>query len=284
MKTVIYYEWVRRGKKRCIRCLAGLGIVMMLFFVPMLIDRLLPDFSYNYMKWPQYIRNIMGMRSWHKTLWLDIWQIGCILFAFVINWLFMSEIAESIINEKKLETDIYLFNAGVKKREILFGKFLFYFVAYVFEIAGQFILNTVYFMAAGARINLYMITNYHMVMLLVGFINLTFAVLFAAVAKKSFLTAKSYINGYLFGLFVVARIPAIFSFIGSFMSEYDVKGAIIDKMDLCSRVLERFGDICPIAWCQPYFKVASVHIIYGVAIGVMVWLTSILIYNSSKDM
>ena len=29
---------------------------------------------------------------------------------------------------------------------------------------------------------------------------------------------------------------------------------------------------------------ASVHIIYGVAIGVMVWLTSILIYNSSKDM
>ena len=101
MKTVIYYEWVRRGKKRCIRCLAGLGIVMMLFFVPMLIDRLLPDFSYNYMKWPQYIRNIMGMRSWHKTLWLDIWQIGCILFAFVINWLFMSEIAESIINEKK---------------------------------------------------------------------------------------------------------------------------------------------------------------------------------------
>ena len=68
------------------------------------------------------------------------------------------------------------------------------------------------------------------------------------------------------------------------MSEYDVKGAIIDKMDLCSRVLAGFGDICPIAWCQPYFKVAAVHIIYGVAIGVMVWLTSILIYNSSKDM
>lgn len=88
--------------------------------------------------------------------------------------------------KKNSETDIYLFNAGVKKREILFGKFLFYFVAYVFEIAGQFILNTVYFMAAGARINLYMITNYHMVMLLVGFINLTFAVLFAALLKRVF--------------------------------------------------------------------------------------------------
>ena len=123
MKTVIYYEWVRRGKKRCIRCLAGLGIVMMLFFVPMLIDRLLPDFSYNYMKWPQYIRNIMGMRSWHKTLWLDIWQIGCILFAFVINWLFMSEIAESIINEKKLETDIYLFMQVLKREKSFLESF-----------------------------------------------------------------------------------------------------------------------------------------------------------------
>ena len=235
------------------------------------------------MKWPQYIRNIIGMRSWHKTLWLDIWQIGCILFAFVINWLFMIELAESIINEKKLETDIFLFNAGVKKREILFGKFVFYFVAYTLEIVGQFILNVVYFMVAGASINLYMITNYHMVMLLTGFINLTFAVLFAVLAKKSVLTAKSYSNGYLFGLFVVARIPAIFSFIGSFMSEYDVKGAIIDKMDLCSRVFAGFGDICPIAWCHPYFKVSVVHIVYGLVLGLMVSTVSVLLYNSSKD-
>ena len=79
----------------------------------------------------------------------------------------MIELAESIINEKKLETDIFLFNAGVKKREILFGKFVFYFVAYMLEIVGQFILNITYFMIAGTRINLYMITNYHMIMLLI---------------------------------------------------------------------------------------------------------------------
>lgn len=283
MKTVIYYEWVRKRKVSFIRYFASLGIVLMFFMATMLLDRFSPDFSYNYMKWPQYIRNIMGMRSWHKTLWLDIWQIGCILFAFVINWLFMIELAESIINEKKLETDIFLFNAGVKKREILFGKFVFYFVAYMLEIVGQFILNITYFMIAGTRINLYMITNYHMIMLLIGFINLTFAILFAVLAKKSFLTAKSYSNGYLFGLFVVARIPAIFSFIGSFMSEYDVKGAIIDKMDLCSRVFAGFGDICPIAWCQTYFKVSVVHIVYGLVLGLMVSTVSVLLYNSSKD-
>ena len=72
MKTVIYYEWVRKRKVSFIRYFASLGIVLMFFMATMLLDRFSPDFSYNYMKWPQYIRNIIGMRSWHKTLWLDI--------------------------------------------------------------------------------------------------------------------------------------------------------------------------------------------------------------------
>ena len=125
MKTVVYYEWVRKGRSYIIRCVLYLLIILLFFVITMICEKLFPEFSYNYMNWPQYIRNIIGMRSWHRILWLNIWQIGCIIFAFIINYFSMSELAESIINEKKRETYVYLFNAGVKKSDIIFGKFIF---------------------------------------------------------------------------------------------------------------------------------------------------------------
>ena len=44
MKTVIYYEWVRKRKVSFIRYFASLGIVLMFFMATMLLDRFSPDF------------------------------------------------------------------------------------------------------------------------------------------------------------------------------------------------------------------------------------------------
>lgn len=282
MKTVVYYEWVRKGRSYIIRCVLYLLIILLFFVITMICEKLFPEFSYNYMNWPQYIRNIIGMRSWHRILWLNIWQIGCIIFAFIINYFSMSELAESIINEKKRETYVYLFNAGVKKSDIIFGKFIFYFFKYQIEILSQFMLNAICFVIINARLNMYLVVSYHLVMLLIGFVNLSFAVLFAVIANKSIISAKNYINMFIFGLFFIDRIPAIFSFVGSFMSEYNVTGVIIDKLDLLSRSLAGIGDICPIAWCQPYFKVSGIHIIYGMVLGIMVLIVSTVLYNDNS--
>ena len=125
MKTVVYYEWVRKGRSYIMRCVLYLLIILLFFVITMICEKLFPEFSYNYMNWPQYIRNIIGMRSWHRILWLNIWQIGCIIFAFIINFFSMSDFADSIVNEKSWR-HMYIYLMQVLKRVILFWESLYF--------------------------------------------------------------------------------------------------------------------------------------------------------------
>ena len=146
MNTVLYFE-LRRKRRNLLKYAVVPAVVsMVLFVVCMATDAFFPFINRTYMKWPDMVKDLLSLKPWSGDLWLNVWQLFALCYPFYLIYMMMTETAEALSEEDRLETVVYLHNAGVD-RKTMFGAKLLVWAGEVFACCGSLMVLHVAFAA-----------------------------------------------------------------------------------------------------------------------------------------
>ena len=84
MSTVLYFEMTRNKKKIVQHILTGVIGFTVLFLITLLLDRFVPVVNEQYMKWPDMLKDLLGLPAWKRSLYGNIWQLLMLFYPFYV--------------------------------------------------------------------------------------------------------------------------------------------------------------------------------------------------------
>lgn len=281
MNTVLYFEIRRKRKKMLGYIILPALLSFVLFGVCMAVDALFPAFNRTYMKWPDIVKDFLCLKPWSGHLWLNVWQLFALLYPFYLIYVIMTEMAVALSEEERLETVVYLHNAGVDRKTIFVSKLLVW-TGETFACCGSLLLLHMVLAALlrqqqGVR----NVLSYYFILFLVCMLYLAIA-LFVAACKAEKGVAVDMGMAVLILPWLISRIPAFLRFLSELLVLTGREGAIIDQMSGLGERLEVFTILSPLTWSWPALIIQRSYVICGIIVFAVLAGTAFSIYTHKK--
>lgn len=282
MKTVIYYDYVRNKKSLVHNLVTWTVLLLLLFMVSLIIEKMMPEFSREYLKWPSMAQNLLAMGSWNHHVYINLWQIVSLIFPFYIVYAVMSGLSRSVVQEERLETMVFLQNMSVGPVQALLSKLLFW-IGYAFIIyVALLVENVILFLILGSWYNLSILVSYYGMLFFATVVYLAIALFLSSYAKHEEGCANVF-AWILFLSVILSKVGAFVHFVVDLMVMKGQEGNIIGKVDGIADKLDVFIALCPVTWCWGGIEVSGTYMICGIVIGCLFGAGAAWIYKSRKS-
>lgn len=282
MNIVVYFE-ITRKKKRMLKYIVRPVIFsVLLFAVCIAVDGIFPDFNNNYMKWPELLKDLLCLRSWTSHLWMNVWQLFMLAYPFYLIYNIMREQAQGISEEDRLETFVYLHNAGVSRRALLAAKWLVWIGETACCCLSLAVINVISAVLLRYTQGIWNALKYYGILFLVCMLYLSIA-LFAAACKGKKDVSGDTIAAVLIIPLLVSRIPAFLRFFSALLELTGREGAVADKFSQLGTQTEILTIVSPLTWCWPDMRTTAVHVIFGVVVFIVMLTAGFSIYTHRRQ-
>lgn len=282
MKTVIYYDYVRNRKNLLQNLLVWTVLFLLLFLVSLIIEKVIPGFSKEYLKWPDMAQNLLAMGNWNHHVYINIWQIVSLIFPIYMAYVVMNGLSCAVVQEDRLETMVFLQNMSVGRVQVLLSKLLFW-IAYAFIIYVALLLeNILFFLILGSKYNLLIVVNHYGMLFFVTVIYLMLSLFLSSYAKHENNCADS-ITWVLFLSLILSKVGAFVHFVVDLMVMRGQEGDIISKVDGVADKLDVLIALCPVSWCWGGTEVAGIYMTCGVVIAILLCMGAFWIYGGRRN-
>ena len=281
MNTVLYFE-LRRKRRRMLRYVI-LPVVFscVLFGICVAVDALFPGFNRLYMRWPELVKDLLCLKPWSGELWLNVWQLFAILYPFYMIYVIMTETAEALSEEDRLETVVYLHNAGVDRKTVFGSKLLVWageaFVCCVSLMLLHMVFAAVLRQQQGVR-NAFV---YYAVLFPVCMLYLSIALFMAACRAER--GAADAVMPVLILPWLLSRVPAFMRFLSELLVLTGRDGAVSERLGDLGGRLEAFTILSPLTWSWPALTLQRGCVACGVIVFVVLSGTAFSIYTHRKN-
>lgn len=278
MKTVLYFDWIRNKKKYIKNILTPVLVLAVLFILSVLLDLLVPAFNYTYMRWPDMIKDLLGLPAWNAKLYGNIWQIVALFYPFYYIYTAMSGLAGAVVEEERLETVVYLKNLSIERSTILLAKGCMWIALSFVNCLALLIENALFFLLLRAGQMEITMLKYYMSLFLIGILYMGIAVFVASYSQRE-KNCEDKIFGILLIPFLLARIYAVVGFFADLLAATGREGAVTDTIGIVADKLNMLTLISPITWCWPAARISWIYVICGVAVAVVMTIAGYSIYT-----
>lgn len=278
MKTVLYFEWMRKKQKILKRIAGPLVVVLVLFVLCMLVDLIIPEFNKNYMKWPDMLKDFLCLKSWTSHMWFNVWQLFALAYPFYLIYGVMKELADSISEEERLETVVYLHNAGVSRKTIFFGKSFAYMAQALVCCVSLLIINVVLSLILGSSQMAFNMLLHYILLFLVCLVYLAVTLFIVSYRGADGVSDDAVLTVLILPC-IVSRIPALLQFFSSLLQLTGREGSIADTVGGIGNRIKLFTIVSPVTWCWPAFEGTVLHFIFGAAVLVVLFTAGLSIYT-----
>ncbi|MCM1180950.1 MAG: hypothetical protein NC347_11875 [Clostridium sp.] len=282
MNTVIYFEITRKKKKMLKYIVLPIIFSVILFAVCMAVDGIFPDFNSSCMKWPDMVKDILCLRSWTSHLWLNVWQFFMLAYPFYLIYNIMKEQAQAVSEEERLETMVYLHNAGVSRRAVFAAKWLVWMGETILCGLSLTMINVAAAAVLGNTQGIWNTFKYYGILFLVCMLYLSIALFAAACKGKKDMSGDTVVAILVIPL-LVSRIPAFLRFFAALLVMTGREGVFADRMAQLGRQTEVLTVVSPLTWCWPNMQITAVHIIFGVVVYVVMMMAGFSIYTHNRQ-
>lgn len=281
MSTVFYFEIRRKGKQMLKYIVLPVALSLILFAVCMVVDVLFPSFNRTYMRWPDMVKDFLCLKPWSADLWINIWQLFALLYPFYLIYVMMTELSEALSEEERLETVVYLHNAGVDKRTIFVTKFVVWmgetFACCLSLLMLDVLLAAVLRQWQGVR----NVLVYYVILFVVCMLYLAIGGFVAACRTKK-AVAADVLTAILIFPWLLSRVPAFLRFFSELLVVTGREGAIVEQLGIVGERTEIFTILSPLTWCWPALTVQRSYFICGIVLFVVMTGTAFSIYTHKK--
>lgn len=281
MKTVFYFEWMRKQRNMLKRIAGPLVIMLILFVLCTLVDFLIPEFNKNYMKWSDIFKDFLCLKSWTSHMWLNVWQLFALIYSFYLIYGVMKEITVSVSEEDRLETIVYLHNAGISRSMVFWGKGLVWGIQAFVCCVSLLIVNVVLALILDSSQMAFHMLQHYTLLYLVCLIYLAIA-LFIVSYKTVEGVSDDTILAVLILPCLVSRLPALLHFFSALLELIGWEERIIDAVGRIADGIKLFTLVSPITWCWPAFEGTVLHVIFGVAVLLVMMVAGFSIYTHKR--
>ncbi|MDE5779447.1 MAG: hypothetical protein K2I10_13240 [Lachnospiraceae bacterium] len=283
MKTIIYFDTLRNRKKFFVYIVIPLIVLVAVFFVFTILDKCFPEFNVTYMKWPDIVKGLLGLSAWNSHLAVNVWQILSLIYPFYIIYVLMSGLCSSVIQEERLETIVYLNNAGVDNRTFFISKTIIWIAGAFLATMSLLIVNSVLLLLIGAARNIIFIINYYLGLFLICIFYLSIA-LFMSSYKKHEEECKDTIVTILLLPWMISRIPAVLRMFSLILELTGREGKVADVLMMLGERLHPLEMVAPVTWCLTSVNVTWIYMICILLIFLIMNTSALLIYEKRHDM
>ncbi|MBQ8526921.1 MAG: hypothetical protein IJ429_00480 [Lachnospiraceae bacterium] len=279
MKNVCFLEWVRQKRKFLNAMLASVGVLLCLFAVCTICDKVLPEFNRNYMNWPDYMKQLLGLSGWSGFLWYNIWQILAVFYPFLHIYMVMNAVSESISDEERLETIIFLRNAGVSRMTVLGVKILFWAGYSLVVCLVQAVIIVLLANLSGIGVVSVLVFRYYSVLFLVSFFCIGMACN-PAVSGKKLQRCKDIHLSLLVLPWLIAKIPDVIRMFAKLLEITGRSESVVIRFEVWEQKTSFLHYVSPVSWCIPGGQETPAGVMTGyVLIAVILFLTAFKIYH-----
>ena len=282
MKTVIYYDYIRNRKRLLQNLLVWAILFLLLFVVSLIIEKVMPGFSRQYLKWPDMAQNLLAIGNWNNHIYVNLWQIITLVFPICIVYVVMNGLCASVIQEDRLETMVYLQNLSLGRVQILLSKLLFWMIYTFIIYVGLLVENVIFFLILGSGYNLSILVNHYGILFVVTIIYLMVA-LFLASYERHENRCADVIAWILFLSLILSKVGAFVHFVVDLMVMKGQEGEIIGKVDGIANKLDVLIAVCPVSWCLAGVEVTSTYMVSGIVIGCLLCVGACWIYAGRRN-
>lgn len=279
LRNVCFLEWARY-KRKLLGAMLGFLVALLCFLVvSVVVGKVFPEFNRNYMNWPDYIKELLGLGGWSGFLWYNIWQIVAVFYPFLHIYIIMNTLAQSVQDEDRLETIVYLRNAGVNRMTVMGAKLLFwiscsFFVALVQCSVLVFLANL-----TGIGVVSWLLFRYYAVLFLVSVFFIGIALNTAAGTKNSQQCEDTHLS-LLVVPWLIAKIPDVIRMFAKLLEITGRGEHIVVSVEVWEQRTSFLRYVSPVMWCVPKVQEAPAGMVCGyLLIAVILFLTAFYIYR-----
>lgn len=283
MKTVLYFEFVRNGKKYRNTMVYQLIAFFILFLIAVIMDRIFPQFNVQYMRWPDMVKNLLGLSPWNRSLYVNIWQLVALFYPLYFVYHVMAGLVTSVREEDRLETIVYLNNLSVSRGNVLAAKGLIWLLQSFIVCLSLGIENTVFFICLGMNRMVNMVIQYYIILFFVSLLFLGIAVFILSCSRNE-TRCRSGISWLLGITFVLARVYALIQFLADLLIATERSGVLADTLTLTAEKMQVLSILSPVVWCWPSCEWDVRFVWCGVLIFLICVLAGWSIYTHEKVM
>lgn len=281
MTTIMRFEWIRKKKKLMSYWLAPLAVMLGAFLLSLLIERISPKFNATYMKWPDLLKDFLCLSGWSTYLWINIWRRLLLVYPFYLIITMMRETAASVTEEKRLETTVYLRNAGIPKLALPAAKLLFWGITSFIACALVTLAEILFAAALGYPQGIAEALVYGARLAGVLIVYLC-AALFMAVCRTG--SCDDTIVGWILCPWLISRVPALLTLFSQLLVMTGREGeAIEQQLNLLGKKTAALEMLSPLTWALPAMRVRGTYVVFAVLI-VMVMLPASFAIYKKKDL
>jgi len=258
-------------------------VYALLFLVCLLVDKFAPDFNNTYFRWPDMVKEFLGMGSWNRNLYINLWQLSVLCYPLYLVYVLMIEVSSSVIEEKRLETTVYLHNMGIGRRKIMVAKGLFWFGVAGVGLLVLLVENAVFALILQAEGWLINMSGYYGKLFFVSVILGGMGLFFASYHKKE-ADCEERILGFVLLSFFVSRLPAFLKLLSEILIATDRAGSLSDNLRILAERFRVLEILSPPTWCWFAAEIPGEYWICGAVVTVIMGVAAFSIYGHGKVM
>lgn len=279
MITIMRFEWIRKRKRVMAYWLVPVVLMLCVFVMSLLIERFVPKFNTTYMKWPDILRDFLCIGGWSRHLWMNFWQLMALFFPFYLIITMMRETAASIVEEKRLETTVYVNNAGIPKLALPAAKLLFWggvsLITCVFvTLAGVLSAMVLQYSQGISRILTY---GGRLAGVLVVYLPIA---LFMAVCRER--ACDGAIVNLILYPWLISRISVFLCFFSELLVMTGREGLLIELSNAWGEKLRVLEILSPVVWTFPATQLRGIYGTFSAMIFIIMLSSAFAIYNKKN--
>lgn len=281
MSIVLYFE-IRRKRKIMLRHVIFPAVFSLaLFLVCMVVDALFPDFNQTYMKWPDLLKDFLCLKPWSARLWMNVWQFFALGYPFYLICVMTTEIAAALSEEERLETLVYLHNAGVSRKMVFVSKWLVWAGETLACCGSLLLLQAALAAVLRQQQAVKNVLGYYAILFFVCLLYLSIG-LFAAASRAEKGVAADTVMVIVGVPLLVSRIPALLRFLSALLVSAGREGAVIGQLKEIGEKTEVLTILSPLTWSWPALSVQRSYVVCGVILCIVLWGTAFSLYSYKK--
>ncbi len=278
MNTILYFEITRKRKRMVKYVILPAVLSCVLFGICTAVNALFPEFNQMYMRWPEMVKDLLCLKPWSGELWMNVWQLFALFYPFYIIYVIMTEMMEALLEEERLETIVYLHNAGVDRKTV-FGSKLLVWAGEAFACCVSLLLLHMVFAALlRQQQGVKNIFAFYSVLFLVCMLYLSIA-LFMAACKAEKEGAADTVMAVLILPWLLSRVPSFMRFLSELLVLTGREGIVAGRLGNLGQRLEIFTILSPLTWSRPALTLPVSYVICGMILFVVLSGTAFSIYT-----
>lgn len=225
------------------------------------------------------VKDLFGLPAWNSNLYGNLWHIIALFYPLYFIYVVAAGAADSIVEEERLETIVYLNNLSIGRDVVLMTKVAERLVISFISCLVLAVENSVFFLLLRSGQMAVTVIKYYTALFLIGWVYIAIAI-FVASYSKTEKGCEDKIFAIMIIPFLSARLYAVIGFFGDLLVATGREGKIVDVIGVVSDKLQVLTLISPITWCWPSVQVRGLYVLCGIVVIVFLVTIGYSIYTS----